>query len=93
MNITLYSTHCPRCTVLEKKLQMAGLTFDINDNPDAIIALGFKTAPILAVDNDIYQFKQACDWIADYKKKMNNATTEQNFACSQECGACKLTSN
>ena len=27
MEITLYTTHCPRCTVIEKKLQMAGFLF------------------------------------------------------------------
>ena len=90
MEITLYTTHCPRCTVIEKKLQMAGLEYTVNDNPAAIMALGFKTAPILMVDDEIYQFKQASDWISDYKKKLNIQPEPVKFECNQECSACKL---
>ena len=34
MNIVVYSTHCPQCKVLEKKLQMAGIEFTICDDMD-----------------------------------------------------------
>lgn len=32
MEIILYSTHCPKCKVLEKKLQMANITYTVFDN-------------------------------------------------------------
>jgi deoxycytidylate deaminase len=31
-SVTLYSTHCPRCQVLEKKLIKAGITYTVCDD-------------------------------------------------------------
>lgn len=63
MKITLYTTHCPQCSVLEKKLKQEDLTFDIVEGEDEIRKLGFLAAPILVVDDKPMTFKQACDWI------------------------------
>lgn len=63
MNVTLYTTNCPRCKVLEKKLQMAGVDFTISEDINKMLELGFKAAPVLVVDNEEpYLFKEACDW-------------------------------
>ncbi len=63
MKITLYTTHCPQCSVLEKKLNQEELEFNIVEGEDEIRKLGFHTAPILVVDEKAMTFKQACDWI------------------------------
>ena len=42
------------------------------------------------VDDEIYQFKQASDWLSDYKKKINIQPDPVKFECNQECNACKL---
>ena len=63
MSITLYSTHCPKCMVLEKKLQSKNLEFDIVEGPDAIIEKGYMSAPLLEVDGKTMDFKEANDWI------------------------------
>lgn len=69
MNIIVYSTHCPQCRVLEKKLQFAGLDFIIEDDVDKMNAIGMKSAPGMQVDDgEIMNFKQAIDWI---KEKTN----------------------
>ena len=39
--ITLYSTYCPRCLVLEKKLAAADIPFTINNDVDEMLSLGF----------------------------------------------------
>lgn len=39
--ITLYSTNCPRCMVLEKKLAAAGIEYTINNDVDEMLSLGF----------------------------------------------------
>lgn len=70
MNVTLYTTHCPQCTVLEKKLQQANINYEINEDPEAIRALGYLAAPILVVDGNDMLFKDACIWI-DSRKKDN----------------------
>lgn len=65
MIVTLYSTNCPRCVVLEKKLQNARINFSINNNIEEMLALGFLEAPILMVDGKAMTFKEANDWIGE----------------------------
>lgn len=59
----LYTTHCPRCEVLCKKLEAAGVQFSICDDVEQIINLGFQSAPVLEIDGQFMDFKQAVDWI------------------------------
>ena len=66
MAITVYSTHCPQCKVLEKKLEMAGFEFTICDDMDKIMATGMKSAPGLQIDdNPVMNFKEAINWIKE----------------------------
>ena len=70
MKIILYSTHCPRCNVLEKKLTQAGISFELNTDFDvkAMREKGFMTAPILQVDDEFMDFTKANNWINNYNK-------------------------
>lgn len=63
MEITLYSTHCPRCNVLEKKLQQKKIDYkEINDT--AIIEQkGYLSVPVLEVNGKSMNFKEAVDWV------------------------------
>lgn len=61
--ITLYSTHCPRCKVLETKLNQKGIEFKIVENIDYITSLGISTVPMLEVDGKLLNFIEANDWI------------------------------
>lgn len=61
--ITLFSTNCPRCKVLERKLTIAGLDYTVNTNIKEVIDAGFKSAPVLKVDDTYYTFKEGVDWI------------------------------
>lgn len=63
MNITLYSIGCPKCTVLEKKLNAKNIEFTCNTSIEDMKELGFKSAPILAVDDKYMTFEQAIKWI------------------------------
>ena len=63
MNVTLYSTHCPKCIVLEKKLKEKNIQFNIVSDEDAIIKKGFMTVPILEVNDNIMNFQEAMRWI------------------------------
>lgn len=69
MNVTLYTTHCPKCSVLEKKLKMAGVEYTPSEDIQKMLELGFKSAPVLDVDGEIYLFKEACIWADDQKRK------------------------
>lgn len=62
--IVLYSTGCPKCRVLEKKLSNLGRDFKIVDNQDEVLKFGqdhnMNSAPILVTENnDILDFVSA----------------------------------
>lgn len=63
--VIFYSTHCPRCKVLELKLKQKGIDYEENNNVEEMTAKGFKEAPKLEVDGVIMDFKQAVDWIKE----------------------------
>lgn len=63
MNVTLYSTGCPKCQVLKKKLDSAGIEYDIDSNIEKMLDMGISVVPVLDVDGDMLPFKQAADWI------------------------------
>ena len=63
MNVTLYSTHCPKCIVLEKKLKEKNIQFNIVSDEDAIIKKGFMTVPMLEANDNIMNFQEAMRWI------------------------------
>ena len=63
MNIVLYSTHCPRCVVLEKKLKQKGIDYNEVNDISIMEEKGFLSVPILEVDGKIMDFKEANDWI------------------------------
>lgn len=62
--ITLYSTNCPRCKVIEKKLDLKNIEYSINTNIEEMVNLGFLQAPILKIDDDKFlNFTEANAWI------------------------------
>lgn len=63
MKITLYTTGCPMCKVLKSKLDSNGLDYDVIDDLDKMIELGFQSAPILDVDGTIMTFQEAVKWV------------------------------
>ena len=63
MEITLYSTHCPRCNVLEKKLQQKNIVYEEINDVEIMKEKGYLTVPILEVDGKSMDFKAANDWI------------------------------
>ena len=66
MNIILYSTHCPKCTVLEKKLTKANLTFTVCDDEKIIEEHGFTSMPMLQIDSSLMDFANAIKWVGEY---------------------------
>lgn len=61
--VTLFSTNCPKCRVLEQKLIAKNIDFVKESNIQEVIDKGFMSAPILKVDDTYYDFKQGVDWI------------------------------
>lgn len=63
MELILYSTHCPRCEVLAKKLQQKGLKYKEINDIDEMLALGIQNAPALGTEVGILDFSSAIKWI------------------------------
>ena len=65
MKIIMYSTGCPKCRILKMKLDASGLPFTVHDDIDEMMALGFRSVPVLSVDGVNYTFSDAVRWIND----------------------------
>ena len=65
--IKLYTTECPRCNVLEKKLNEKNITYEKIKDFDAseMINKGFVMMPILCVDDKYYEYREAVEWLND----------------------------
>ena len=59
----LYTTNCPKCKVLETKLNSKNITYDICDDVSVMEEKGFMEAPKLEVDDKVLNFKEAVDYI------------------------------
>lgn len=62
MNVILYTTHCPKCTILSKKLQDVNITFEECTDTNVMRSKGFEWVPILEVDGRYMDYKKALDW-------------------------------
>lgn len=63
VKIILYSTNCPKCNVLEKKLQSKNIDFEICNDVDLMLSKGIQQAPYLEVDNKLMDFSKAVKWV------------------------------
>ena len=60
--VVLYTTHCPKCQILEKKLKQKKLNFIEENNIDEMLKMGLTTVPWLDVDGEMMDFNQANKW-------------------------------
>ncbi len=79
MNVVLYTTHCPKCKVLKKKLDIAGIEYQIEEDVDVMTDKGFLSAPMLEVDDKVMDFSEAVRWV-------NSSSSGENA----ECESCKV---
>ncbi len=61
--VILYTTGCPKCKVLEQKLSGKNIIYETVTDVDKMIAKGFQTAPVLEIDEKVYEFGSAINWI------------------------------
>lgn len=63
MQVTLYSTGCPKCKVLVTKLDSKNINYNVISDINVIISKGINSVPVLEVDNNLMDFKTAVDWV------------------------------
>lgn len=61
--ITLYSTHCPKCKLLEKQLQKLNTEYEVIDDKKVMLDMGFQSAPKLEVNGRIMDYQEAIKWV------------------------------
>ena len=64
-SVVLYSTGCPKCIILEKKLTQKNIQFEINNDIDEMQEKGFMSLPMLEIDGNVMDFKTAVDYVND----------------------------
>ena len=62
MNIVLYSTGCPKCIVLKKKLAAKNIAYSEVNDTKQMMMLGIDTVPVLSVDGNLMGFQDAVVW-------------------------------
>ena len=61
--IILYSTGCPRCDVLKKKLDAKMVAYMENNSVEDMTRLGITMVPVLEVNGVKMDFKESVNWI------------------------------
>ena len=65
--IVLYTINCPKCRVLELKLNKAGITYETVNNTEEVVAVGrahgITGAPILQVGDSFLDFAAAVKFV------------------------------
>lgn len=67
--LILYSTGCPKCKILEKKLNEIKVLFTTNNNVDEMLSLGLSSAPALSVDGKLMNFTEAMKWLRERENR------------------------
>lgn len=73
--VTLYSTNCPKCKIIEAKLKQLGFEYKVITNIEEMKTLGITTAPVMCVDNKKYDFNNSIRYlkeVADGKTKSSD---------------------
>lgn len=63
MNVVLYSTGCPKCNILKKKLADAQIDYTVVEDIDVMLSKGLKDVPWLEVDGALMNFIDSSKWI------------------------------
>lgn len=63
MEIVLFTTHCPRCAVVELKLKEKKITYKECQDVNEMKKLGITSAPYLLVGDKLFGFADAINWI------------------------------
>lgn len=64
--IKLYSTNCPKCKILEKKLNEKNIQYEITTDINEMTNLGFNSAPMLDVEGKVLDYGKAIKWVNNY---------------------------
>ena len=59
----LYTTNCPKCKVIEQKLEVKGLNYIKVEDIEEMKKLNILSVPVLEIDGCFYDFVNAVKYI------------------------------
>ena len=65
MSMTLYTTGCPQCKVLETLMNNKSLHYNKITNEEEMIAKGIMSAPMLEIDGELLNYPQAMKYVKE----------------------------
>lgn len=68
MTVVLYSTHCPKCNVLEKKLKQKNISYKEVNDIEIMKEKRYFSVPVLEVDGTSMDYKTAFRYIDSYQE-------------------------
>lgn len=66
INIILYSTECPKCKILKQKLDEANITYIVCSDIEIIKNKGFRSVPMVEINNKIMNYLECINWIKEH---------------------------
>ena len=84
MSIILYSTGCPKCNVLEAKLNSKSIKYEVCRDIEVMQSKGMMTAPNLEVDGKLMDFGAAIKWVREYKEMPDNNEEQHQTTGTEE---------
>ena len=67
--VKLYSTGCPKCKIIKTKLDKANIEYEIISDMNIMLNKGFKSVPMLEVDNKVLNFNEIVSWLSEVNKE------------------------
>lgn len=61
--VVLYTIDCPKCKVLEAKLNNANIKYETVKDVNEMLSKGIKSAPYLEVDGKLMNFNDSVKWV------------------------------
>ena len=61
--VILYGNGCPKCKVIKSRLEKEKIKFIEKDDSEKLQSLGYKSYPVLEVDEKFMEFASAYKWI------------------------------
>ena len=65
MNVVLYSTGCPKCKILKKKLDEKKVVYDEETDVEKMKSKGINRVPVLEVDGKLFSYSEAVKLVND----------------------------
>lgn len=69
MKIVLFSTKCPKCCVLERKLKQKNISYEEVSDIEIMKEKGYLSVPVLEVDGVVLPYKEAFRYIDSYQEE------------------------